>query len=64
MRANKSGCLDACEFGPTIVVYPDQVWYQNVSIEDVEQIIDEHILNDKPVERLKIKDAKFNKDER
>lgn len=63
VRANKSGCLDACEYGPTVVVYPDQIWYQHVAEEDIDQIVEEHIINDKPVERLMIKDSKFNRDE-
>lgn len=59
VRANSSGCLDACEFGVSIVVYPDQVWYGGVTINDVEEIIQSHIINDKPVERLIIKDKRF-----
>ncbi len=62
MRANKSGCLDACEFGPVVLVYPGQFWYGFVKPEDVEEIIQSHILNDKPVERLLIKDKRFNRD--
>ncbi|MGD8306097.1 MAG: (2Fe-2S) ferredoxin domain-containing protein [Ignavibacteria bacterium] len=62
VRANSAGCLDACEFGISIVIYPDQVWYGNVKPDDVEDIIQEHIINNKPVERLMIKDKRFNKD--
>ena len=62
VRANSAGCLDACEFGITVVIYPEQTWYGGVTLEDVEEIIQEHILNNKPVERLKIKDQKFNRD--
>lgn len=62
VRANSSGCLDACEFGPSIVVYPEQVWYGGVKVEDVEEIIQSHIINNKPVERLQIKDKRFNRD--
>ncbi len=64
VRVNSSGCLDACEFGLTIVVYPEGVWYGNVVIDDVEEIIQQHIMQNHPVERLKIKDAKFNRDEK
>ena len=60
-RANKSGCLDACEFGPTIVVYPDEVWYGGVTVEDVEEIVESHLVNGIPVERLRIKDARYTK---
>ena len=51
-RANKCLCLDRCEYGPTVVVYPDGVWYQHVQLEDVEEIIESHILGGKPVRRL------------
>lgn len=62
VRANASGCLDACEYGVTVLVYPEQTWYGNVKLEDVEEILQQHIINDKPVERLKIKDKRFNRD--
>lgn len=62
VRANASGCLDACEFGPTVVVYPEQIWYGGVTINDVDEIIQSHIINNKPVERLFIRDKRFNKD--
>jgi len=62
IRANSAGCLDACEHGPVIVVYPEQIWYGNVKLEDVDEIIESHLINDIPVERLKIKDKKYNKD--
>jgi len=60
VRANKSGCLDQCELGPTVVVYPDAVWYGHVSSGDVDEIIESHILNNKPVKRLIIPDAILN----
>src|SRR5690606_1986341 len=41
VRANQSGCLDACEQGPSVVIYPDDVWYGGVRPEDVEEIIRE-----------------------
>lgn len=63
IRANAAGCLDACEHGVTVVVYPEQTWYGKVTIDDVEKIIQEHLINNNPVERLRIKDKKFNKDE-
>src|SRR3972149_7304411 len=62
VRANSSGCLDACEFGVTVVVYPEQIWYGGVTLDDVEEILQSHIINNKPVERLFIKHPKFNKD--
>lgn len=62
VRVNSAGCLDACEFGVSVVVYPEQVWYGGVKPEDIEEIIQAHIVNDIPVERLKIKDKRFLKD--
>ncbi|HVK37304.1 MAG TPA: (2Fe-2S) ferredoxin domain-containing protein [Candidatus Kapabacteria bacterium] len=59
MRANASGCLDACEFGPSIVVYPDCIWYGGVSVEDIDEIIESHLINDVPVERLLIRDRRY-----
>ncbi|MFL5319993.1 MAG: (2Fe-2S) ferredoxin domain-containing protein [Myxococcaceae bacterium] len=54
VRANASGCLDACERGCTVVVYPEGVWYGPVKKEDVAEIVREHIVNDRPVERLRM----------
>lgn len=54
VRVNTAGCLDRCAEGPVIVVYPDETWYTYVDQEDIDEIIEEHLLNDRPVERLKI----------
>ena len=54
VRVNKAGCLDRCEEGPVCVVYPEGTWYTYIDEEDVDEIIDSHIINGKPVERLKI----------
>jgi (2Fe-2S) ferredoxin len=54
VRANQSGCLDACEFGPSIVVYPEGIWYGGVKPEDVPEIVESHLINGQPVERLRI----------
>ncbi|MFN7947171.1 MAG: (2Fe-2S) ferredoxin domain-containing protein [Blastocatellia bacterium] len=56
IRANKAGCLDQCESGPTVVVYPEGIWYGGVKAEDVAEIIESHIMNGVPVERLKMRD--------
>ena len=54
VRVNKAGCLDRCEKGPVCVVYPEGTWYTYIDEEDVDEINDSHIINGKPVERLKI----------
>ena len=56
VRANAAGCLDQCEHGCTVVVYPEQVWYGKVSVEDVPEIIERHIVGGEVVERLLIPD--------
>lgn len=55
MRANAAGCLDACSLGASVVVYPEGVWYGGVQVEDVEEIIEAHLLGGAPVERLRMK---------
>jgi (2Fe-2S) ferredoxin len=54
VRINSAGCLDQCSYGTTIVVYPEAVWYGNVSLDDVEELFNEHVLNGRPVERLRL----------
>ena len=54
VRINKAGCLDRCDEGPIIVVYPDAVWYTYVDKHDVDEIIDSHVVHGRIVERLKI----------
>jgi (2Fe-2S) ferredoxin len=54
VRANAAGCLDACEHGVSIVVYPENVWYRGVTLQDVDEIVEEHLVNGRPVERLRI----------
>lgn len=55
-RINSAGCLDRCELGPTIVVYPAGIWYRAESPEDIDAILIEHLQNGEPVERLRLKD--------
>ena len=52
MRVQKAGCFDVCEVGPSVVVYPEGVFYGHVKQEDISEIVESHLLNDKPVERL------------
>lgn len=54
VRVNQAGCLDRCEEGPCIVVYPEGVWYTYVDQADIDEIIEEHLVNGRVVERLRI----------
>ena len=55
VRAQRTGCLDICERGPSLVVYPEGVFYGKVQLSDVNEIIEQHIINNRPVERLVLK---------
>lgn len=52
VRINNAGCLNRCESGPVLVVYPEGVWYSYIDQEDIDEIIDSHLVNGQPVERL------------
>jgi len=52
MRAQRAGCLDACDFGPSMVVYPEGIYYGGVQLSDVDEIVHEHLINNRPVKRL------------
>ena len=54
LRVNQSGCLDRCEEGPCIVVYPEAVWYTYVDRADIDEIVEEHLQHGRIVERLRI----------
>ena len=54
VRINAAGCLDRCEEGPVMVIYPEAVWYTYVDKEDIDEIINEHLIHGRVVERLKI----------
>lgn len=60
VRVNTAGCLDQCEHGPTIVVYPEGTWYGFVTPADVPEIVESHLLGGKPVERLRLPDDCIN----
>ncbi|MBL7895999.1 MAG: (2Fe-2S) ferredoxin domain-containing protein [Bacteroidia bacterium] len=55
IRAQRAGCLGICDFGPTVAVYPEGIFYVGVKKEDVTEIVQSHIVNKKPVERLLLK---------
>ena len=54
VRINVAGCLDRCDEGPCIVVYPEGVWYTYVDKSDIDEIIDQHLKRGRIVDRLRI----------
>lgn len=58
VRAQRAGCLDVCIYGPTMVVYPEGVFYVGVKLSDVEEIVEDHIIKNNPVKRLILKEDK------
>lgn len=54
IRINSAGCLDRCDEGPVVVVYPEGVWYTFIDESDLDEIIEEHLKNGRVVDRLKI----------
>lgn len=55
VRINTAGCLDRCSEGPVMVVYPEETWYTFVDEQDIDEIIEEHLINHRPVSRLMLK---------
>jgi len=60
VRVNDAGCLDQCEHGPVAVVYPEAVWYGFVELGDVKEIVEAHLIEGVPVERLRIVESCLN----
>lgn len=54
IRINTAGCMDRCDEGPVIVVYPEGIWYTFKNDQDLDEIVIEHLQHGRPVERLKI----------
>ena len=54
IRINTAGCLDRCELGPVMVIYPEAIWYTYIDREDIDEILEKHLLNGEIVERLTI----------
>jgi (2Fe-2S) ferredoxin len=52
VRINSAGCLDRCEKGPAVVIYPEGVWYRCANRDDAEEILTRHLRDGKPVEPL------------
>lgn len=55
VRVNAAGCLDRCENGPAMVIYPDGVWYRCTTREDVDAVLRDHVVGGRPVERLMLR---------
>jgi (2Fe-2S) ferredoxin len=58
IRVNHSGCLDQCGHGPLLVVYPENVWYSHVTVDEAQTIFTQHILGGRPVESLRFQPPK------
>ena len=57
VRVNTAGCLDRCDLGPVLVIYPGETWYTYVDKEDLDEIIESHIQKGCVVERLLLNKA-------
>jgi (2Fe-2S) ferredoxin len=60
VRANEAGCLDQCEFGPTMVIYPQQIWYGGLTEADVPRIVEETVIGGRILPDLRIPDECLN----
>ena len=60
VRANTSGCLEQCEHGPTVAIYPQGIFYGHVTLKDVSRIIEETILEGRILEDLLISEECLN----
>lgn len=54
VRINRAGCFDRCSEGPLMVVYPEAIWYTFIDKDDIDEIIQSHIIQGHPVKRLMI----------
>jgi (2Fe-2S) ferredoxin len=52
IRCNAAGCLDRCEFGPNMVIYPEGIWYRYETTQDIDEIVQTHLVEGGRVERL------------
>lgn len=64
VRINTAGCLDRCELGPTMVIYPEGVWYTYRTEADIDEIIETHLVNGGRVDRLMLDPADTFPDQR
>ncbi len=56
VMVSRTGCLKHCSHGPTLAVYPDNVWYSKLRMEDLAEIVTSHLEAGRPVERLRMPD--------
>jgi len=54
VRINSAGCMERCDLGPVLVIYPQGIWYTFVDKEDIDEIVDRHLVKGEIVDRLKI----------
>ena len=57
IRVNSAGCLDRCELGPSVVIYPEGVWYSCATKEDIDEVLQTHLVKGDRVERLMLQTA-------
>jgi len=62
VRVNTAGCLGRCDEGPVLVIYPEAVWYTYHSTDDVDEILDRHVLRGEIVERLRLPEPTMVRD--
>ncbi len=55
VRINSAGCLDRCELGPSLVIYPEGVWYRPTNEADIDEILAVHLVGGGRVERLMLR---------
>jgi len=60
VRVNQAGCLDQCEYGPNLVIYPQAIWYGRVTPADVPRIVEETLIQGRVIEELVIPDECLN----
>lgn len=53
IRINQAGCFSQCGNGPMVVVYPDNIWYAHVTVGDAEEIVNQHLMEDRPLEHIR-----------
>jgi (2Fe-2S) ferredoxin len=52
VRINSAGCLDRCELGPSVVIYPEGIWYTAPTRADIDEILQTHLVEGRRVDRL------------